>query len=122
MISVKVNYLILSNKCPKCGHKSIAGPHRVHGGNSPVKIDLPGHLKATLDAFTCAGCGYTEFYADDLGVTNIRSSGRFIESPIQMEPVRNARSEKPSEPEKCKKCGNIVSLDDKFCLQCGNKL
>ncbi|MHA2296648.1 MAG: hypothetical protein ACXAEU_20515 [Candidatus Hodarchaeales archaeon] len=41
--------MIFTGKCPKCNNNRIAGPHRVHGGDSHhVKIDLPGFSTATL--------------------------------------------------------------------------
>lgn len=51
----------------------------MHGGQDWMKVDLPGLSTATLDSFTCAECGYTEFYSDQGGLRNIRSSGRFIQ-------------------------------------------
>ncbi|MHA1449420.1 MAG: hypothetical protein ACTSP4_08375, partial [Candidatus Hodarchaeales archaeon] len=71
--------MLFRGKCPKCGCGTIGGPFRIHGGDSShVKIDLPGFSTATLDAFTCCDCGFTEFYADQGGIDNVRRSGRFL--------------------------------------------
>ncbi len=102
-----------SGICPKCGDSRIAGPHRVHGGEGWVKIDLPGFTTATLDAYTCGNCGYTEMYSDRMGLDNIRSSGRFLERqprpqqssascPICRTPIRPGMS-------RCPECGYDLS-------------
>ncbi|MFW9844297.1 MAG: hypothetical protein ACFFEV_06965, partial [Candidatus Thorarchaeota archaeon] len=72
--------MINSGECPKCGCKSIAGPHRMYG-QQHVRIDLPGVTTATLEALTCIDCGYTELYSDRLGLQNIKKHGRFLGRP-----------------------------------------
>ncbi|MFW9799158.1 MAG: zinc-ribbon domain-containing protein [Candidatus Thorarchaeota archaeon] len=98
-----------SRQCPKCGDTRIAGPHRVMGQHH-VRVDLPGFLTATLEAYTCAMCGYTEFYADRLGLENIRKDGRFAVS--QREP-RFAY---------CTRCGAKIRPGDSICYECGSSL
>lgn len=61
--------------CPKCGSRDIAGPHRLHA-EGHLSIDLPGWSTATLEAFTCLNCGYTEMFPDGAGFANVRRSGR----------------------------------------------
>jgi predicted RNA-binding Zn-ribbon protein involved in translation (DUF1610 family) len=79
-------------------------------GNHYVRIDLPSVLTATLESFTCADCGFTELYADDLGLNNIRKSGRFLqESPLE-------------EPRSCPYCGTAVHPGAHFCPECGNNI
>ena len=62
--------------CPKCQSREIAGPHRIHGGEHHIRIDLPGMPTATLEAYTCLNCGLTELFPDYGGFRNIQSSGR----------------------------------------------
>ena len=62
--------------CPKCNNREIAGPHRLHADERHLKIDLPGLSTATLEAFTCLNCGYTELFPDVGGMNNLRRSGR----------------------------------------------
>ena len=63
--------------CLKCKSQDITGPHRLHTGDGHhLSIDLPGWSSATLEAFTCNNCGYTELYPDVKGMQNLRSSGR----------------------------------------------
>ena len=107
--------MIFSNKCPKCGNTSIAGPHRVHGGDRHIKIDLPGIPTATLESYTCVGCGYTEFYADRRGIENIKSSGRFLSDASQS--LLNT-----SYNMKCRTCGSSLSSETTFCPQCGSEI
>jgi predicted nucleic-acid-binding Zn-ribbon protein len=98
--------MIQTKQCPKCGNNRIAGPHRVYGQHH-VRIDLPGLSTATLEAFTCADCGYTEFYSDAMGLRNIRNVGRFVLS-------------RPSQPTaRCKRCGAYIKPGDSFCQECG---
>lgn len=104
--------MIRSKECPKCGDRRIAGPHNIHGGEHHIKIDLPGFPTATLIAFTCANCGYTEFYSDRIGLDNIRKSGRFI---------LNTQT-RPTRPSKCSVCGAPVSKDGSYCEECGSLL
>lgn len=107
--------MIFSQKCPKCNDSRIAGPHNVHGGDGHhVKIDLPGIKTATLDSFTCVNCGYTEFYADRIGLDNIRSSGRFL-TPLS--PQKTQYSER-----RCLTCGSPVPSGERFCLECGSRV
>jgi predicted nucleic-acid-binding Zn-ribbon protein len=96
--------------CPKCGDDRIAGPHRVHAGDYHLKIDLPGFPTATLESFTCANCGYTEFYSDRIGLDNIRSSGRF-----RVSPQRRA-------PKTCPVCSTEVRPGTTRCSECGYQL
>ena len=99
-----------SGRCPKCGDTRIAGPHRVHGGEGWVKIDLPGFSTATLDSYTCGNCGYSEFYADQMGLNNIRSSGRFLQ-----------RTERQSQPTRCPSCLTPLNPGALYCPECGHR-
>ena len=96
--------------CPKCEDNRIAGPHRVHADRMHLKIDLPGISTATLDAYTCANCGYTELYSDRMGLDNIRSSGRF-QTPSYHEP-----------PRACPICASKVRPGASRCSECGYQL
>ena len=98
--------MIQTKRCPKCGNNRIAGPHRIFGQHH-VRIDLPGLSTATLEAFTCADCGYTELYSDAMGLRNIRNVGRFVLS-------------RPSQPTaRCRRCGSYIRPGDSFCQECG---
>ena len=96
--------------CPKCGDNRIAGPHRVHADRMHLKIDLPGLSTATLESFTCASCGYTELYSDPMGLSNIRSSGRF-RTPAHHEA-----------PKTCPVCATKVHPSSDRCSECGYQL
>ncbi|TFG33129.1 zinc-ribbon domain-containing protein [Candidatus Thorarchaeota archaeon] len=101
--------MLNSGECPKCGCKSIAGPHRIFGQHH-VRIDLPGVSTATLEALTCAECGYTELYSDRLGLENIKKYGRFLNK---------------SEGESgriCPYCGTTVRPEATYCQECGNTI
>ena len=104
--------MINTGECPKCGCERIAGPHRVHGGEGHVRIDLPGISTATLEALTCPECGYTELYADNIGLQNIRTSGRFL--------TRTRTHPQRSEPRICAFCGTVALGDARVCPECGN--
>jgi len=101
--------MINSRQCPKCGGTQIAGPHKIFGQHH-VRIDLPGVSTATLEALTCADCGYTELYSDRTGLNNIRKSGRFLSMPQQT----SSRS--------CAFCGTKVRADTTYCPECGNNI
>ncbi|MHA1136771.1 MAG: hypothetical protein ACTSSE_09805 [Candidatus Thorarchaeota archaeon] len=103
--------MINSGECPKCGCQKIAGPHRIFG-RSHVAIDLPGMSTATLESLTCTDCGYTELYADRIGLQNIKRDGRFLQ--------RAAESSSRGEPRICAFCGTIVRRDATVCPECGN--
>ena len=105
--------MIHSNTCPKCGSNRIAGPHRV-AGQHHVRIDLPGMLTATLESFTCADCGYTEFYADRIGLDNINKSGRFVLGPVDQQPQVSRRE--------CPYCGTKLKAGTISCPECGQYL
>jgi predicted nucleic-acid-binding Zn-ribbon protein len=103
-----------TNTCPKCGGNRIAGPHKV-AGQHHVRIDLPGVLTATLESFTCADCGYTEFYADRIGLKNINESGRFILGSLpESQPQKGRRS--------CPYCGSNLKSGAISCHECGQYL
>ncbi|NHJ01446.1 MAG: zinc-ribbon domain-containing protein [Candidatus Heimdallarchaeota archaeon] len=76
-------------------------------------IDLPGLKTATLDTYTCTIYGYTEFYADQLGLENIKSSGRFL-SKISDRVDYSTRW--------CSDCGSSIPPEEKFCPKCGKQL
>ncbi|MBN2230222.1 MAG: zinc-ribbon domain-containing protein [Candidatus Thorarchaeota archaeon] len=99
--------MIKTGTCPKCGSTRIAGPHRIQG-QGYVRVDLPGMLTATLEAVTCADCGYTELYSDRIGLENIRKSGRFLSTPVM------------STQSQCPYCGTKVRPGAVFCPECGN--
>ncbi len=102
--------MIKSRTCPKCGGTKIAGPHKVHGANQHIAIDLPGLSTATLDTFTCSECGYTEFHADKLGLRNIIRHGRFVLNP----PGAVSRA-----PRRCPNCGAEARPESSYCQECG---
>lgn len=102
--------------CPKCNHSRIAGPHRVHADRGHSKIDLPGLSTATLQAFTCVNCGYTELYADRMGRDNIKRSGRFTSRP------RTSSRSRLRRDDVCLTCGALISGETIFCHDCGSKL
>jgi predicted nucleic-acid-binding Zn-ribbon protein len=103
--------MIRSGQCPKCGSSRVAGPHRIHGGDRHICIDLPGFTTATLEAFTCADCGYSEFYADKIGLDNIRANGRFVFS--------QPRTYHTPEARRCSHCGAEIPEGSTFCKECG---
>ena len=102
--------MIHSKTCPKCGSGRIAGPHRIYGQHH-VRIDLPGFSTATLESFTCADCGFTEFYADQIGLKNINASGRFLQEYAQPE-LHIVRRD-------CPYCGTKLKAGATFCHECG---
>ncbi len=105
--------MIFKGTCPKCGNTTIAGPHRVHADQSHTKIDLPGIMTATLDAYTCADCGYTEFYVDRMGLKNIKDVGRFL----------SKRTDRADYSTKwCSSCGSAIPLEEHFCPECGYQI
>ncbi len=112
--------MIQSKQCPKCGGGNIAGPHNVHGGEHHIRIDLPGFPTATLIAFTCAKCGYTEMYSDSGGLNNIRSSSRWYSREMDSGPgyevVPTTRGRK------CAVCGTIIEGNDRYCPECGSMI
>lgn len=65
--------------CPGCKSSRIAGPHRVQG-HSWVKVILHNRT-ASLIAFSCADCGYTELYTDPKGLENVNKFGLFDSPP-----------------------------------------
>ncbi|MFW9925757.1 MAG: zinc ribbon domain-containing protein [Candidatus Thorarchaeota archaeon] len=106
--------MINSNTCPKCGGNRIAGPHKIYGQHH-VRIDLPGMSTATLESFTCADCGYTELYADRIGLNNINDTGRFI---LGSPPVSQPQTERSN----CPYCGTRLKSGAKSCPECGQYL
>ena len=117
-----------SLSCPKCKNSRIAGPHRVHADRSHSKIDLPGLSTATLQAYTCVDCGYTEFFADQMGRQNIENSGRFLSrrragSESEYHTINRGQSKPNSFPkDMCSTCGALITGDTIFCHDCGSKL
>ena len=105
--------MIHSNTCPKCASNRIAGPHKI-AGEHHVRIDLPGFSTATLESFTCADCGYTEFYADRIGLQNINTSGRFVLGTTPQDSVPTKRP--------CPYCGTEVHVEAIVCHECGQYL
>jgi predicted nucleic-acid-binding Zn-ribbon protein len=99
--------MIRSKKCPKCEDSRIAGPHNVWGGDAHIKIDLPGLYTATLVAFTCTNCGYTELYSDSAGLTNLRRDGRFLAYQQQSTQIH------------CARCGARLRPGEGICYECG---
>ncbi|TFG34087.1 zinc-ribbon domain-containing protein [Candidatus Thorarchaeota archaeon] len=99
--------MIKTGRCPKCGGTNIAGPHRIFG-EQHVRVDLPGILTATLEAVTCANCGYTELYSDSLGLENIRKAGRFLSTSQSASRTR------------CPYCETELRSGASFCPECGN--
>ncbi|MFW9794624.1 MAG: hypothetical protein ACFFEE_10000 [Candidatus Thorarchaeota archaeon] len=105
--------MIRTKTCPKCGNNRIAGPHKIYGQHH-VRIDLPGFATATLESFTCTDCGYTEFYADSIGVDNIRRVGRFALEEQHMQPMQTSKF--------CPYCGTEVRVGSLSCKECGQFL
>ena len=103
--------MIKSKTCPKCGSKQIAGPHSVVGGDH-VRVNLTGFSTATLKAFTCSECGYTEFYSDKMGLQNIRSKGKFTLNP---------RMGVSRVPRRCLSCGAKTRPGSSYCHECAAK-
>ena len=103
--------MIKSKTCPKCGGTKIAGPHNVQSFGH-IAIDLPGLYTATLVTFTCSECGYTEFYADKMGLQNIRSKGKFI-----LNPRRGASRV----PKRCPSCGAKTRPGSSYCHECATQ-
>jgi predicted nucleic-acid-binding Zn-ribbon protein len=103
--------MIRTKSCPKCGSGRIAGPHRIYG-QAHVRIDLPGMSTATLESFTCADCGYTEFYADQMGLRNINTSGRFVLGSYQT-------PQRQPEIRSCPYCGSQLRQGSLTCHECG---
>ncbi|MFX1481740.1 MAG: zinc-ribbon domain-containing protein [Promethearchaeota archaeon] len=106
--------MIHTGTCPKCGSTRIAGPHKI-AGEHHVRIDLPGFSTATLESFTCAECGYTEFYVDRIGLQNINNSGRFVLHTYHTPQVR-------SEKRVCPYCGTELRPGSLTCHECGQIL
>jgi predicted nucleic-acid-binding Zn-ribbon protein len=102
--------MIHTQTCPKCGSHRIAGPHKI-AGQHYVRIDLPGFSTATLESFTCADCGFTELYADQVGLRNINDSGRFV--------LGSAQQEQQFEKRTCPYCGSELRPGSMTCHECG---
>lgn len=112
---------MINGSCPKCQSTNIAGPHKVHDhgqGGYHVKIDLPGSYTATLETFTCLVCGFTEFYADNIGLNNIKRDGRIL----SQNPFANRVKNIPDSIEYCFACGKPVKRTDNICPSCETKL
>lgn len=68
--------------CPICGSNEIKGPYRAGNHTEPVnlamalKITISFRFSATLETFTCAHCGYSEYFVDQKGLENIRKHGK----------------------------------------------
>ncbi len=103
------------HKCPKCNNSRIAGPHRLHA-HGHLSIDLPGSKTATLEALTCANCGYTEFYSDRKGLKNINEVGRFLAEGSEL--INNDFSSEKW----CPTCGSIIFGKPQSCIECGASL
>ncbi|KXH76582.1 MAG: hypothetical protein AM326_02315 [Candidatus Thorarchaeota archaeon SMTZ-45] len=102
--------MIRSRQCPKCGNERIAGPHHLDNGSPHLRLDLPGFSTATLLAFTCAACGYTELYSDRLGLDNIRRVGRFLH-PEELDISIT-----------CRRCGAALQAGSTMCYECGTPI
>lgn len=61
--------------CPKCNSRNIAGPHNLNSHAGRLRILLSGRRTATLNAFTCLNCGYTELFSDAMGLNNLEKYG-----------------------------------------------
>lgn len=71
---------------------------------------------ATLKAFTCMICGYTELYADDKGLENIKNGCSAISS--------NPYQQRILEGKKiiyCHNCGKKIFKTDHLCPDCGTE-
>ncbi|MHA2352973.1 MAG: hypothetical protein ACXABX_07625 [Candidatus Thorarchaeota archaeon] len=76
-----------------------------------MSIDLPGLSTATLESFTCADCGFTELYADRIGLQNINKSGRFVLDSRPQEQQFTKRT--------CPYCGSELRPGSISCHECG---
>lgn len=96
-------------ECPRCGGKDIAGPHRLDNSLtvdlSYVFLRLP-QKTASLLAYTCAECGYTDIYSDEKGLENIRRYGRLR---LSKEEIRKGH---------CQFCGAELNEDMSICVSC----
>jgi predicted nucleic-acid-binding Zn-ribbon protein len=96
--------------CPKCGGTGIVGPHRV-SGQSVVRVSLPSRT-ASLVAYTCSDCGYTELYSDSKGLENIRKYDTFLQPSSESQQSRAS----------CPLCGTPVRPGMTTCPECGYDL
>ena len=64
--------------CPRCEFNVINGPYRTgtKGSKMPFILNLSFLHSAKLETYTCANCGYTEYYADEKGIKNLRLKGK----------------------------------------------
>jgi predicted nucleic-acid-binding Zn-ribbon protein len=112
-----MTYLVVkmksSHKCPQCGNRRIAGPHRLHAYGH-LSIDLPGSKTATLECLTCSECGYTEFYVDKKGLENINQDGRFLEESFSKSYFSSERW--------CLSCGSLIFEKSQYCHKCGARV
>ena len=63
-------------------------------------------------------CGFTEFYADNLGLNNMKKAGRILST----NPFQSRINETSSEIEYCFSCGKPVKRTDNYCQHCETKL
>ncbi|MFX0184403.1 MAG: zinc-ribbon domain-containing protein [Candidatus Hodarchaeota archaeon] len=110
--------MISTKKCLHCSNSNIAGPHRLNS-HGYVAIVLPGIKTATLNAYTCDNCGYTELFADHKGLINIRKVGRYIETDITN---KEEITFPPFFGKYCPVCGSSIGNEAKFCTECGNSI
>ncbi|TFG33130.1 hypothetical protein EU528_01355 [Candidatus Thorarchaeota archaeon] len=98
-----------SGVCPKCGCTKIVGPH------GSKLIDLLHFRTATLKALVCSGCGYAEWYSDELGLDNVRRLGEVYKVP-------QSKSSQPSGQRVCLFCNCRIQPDDVICPECGKNI
>ncbi|MFX0172916.1 MAG: hypothetical protein ACFE9L_13455 [Candidatus Hodarchaeota archaeon] len=101
--------MISTEKCLHCGNSNIAGPHRLQGSS----ILLSRMRTATLNAHTCDNCGYTELFADQRGLNNIRKFGTYVDANI---------TNKKTYGKYCSICGSSIVNAARFCTECGTSI
>lgn len=99
-----------TQECPICGSTEISGPHYLSGrfGPSIPLIALPNGRTSMLKSLTCSKCGYSQLYADEKGLKNIKNAGRTYEMPdMGNEYCPNCGASFEHGLRRCSKCGLI---------------
>ena len=114
---------MLTSKCPKCGSSNIVGPYRT-AGQVKVRVVIKFTKSATLDSYACTNCGYIEFYADRLGLRNLRRHGRLImgEKLPKIDEVSQKNRQESSIFVFCDQCGKTLASRARFCQNCGSEV
>ena len=80
-VFAKVKKMKKTGICPRCKNNQIKGPYNAghtlpRDHNCPLTLTIPFMHTATLETFTCANCGYTEYYVNEKGLKNLKSKGK----------------------------------------------